>query len=164
MSTIPRNDAGWLSRPDCARVFDLSLPMFDKAVRPLALPEHIRREGRTLFLYARGLIDSWAAKHATSPEIISSRARFEAARAGMAELRLGRERGLLVTRQEFQVALSERATWYVAHLEAGAARLPSQLQGRSLPEMQEILNRWTVEVRLETYGTPAATPPPAPDG
>lgn len=51
-----------------ADALDVSLSYFDREVRPLAQPQHVRAEGRRLKFYARGVIDTWYASRRTGPQ------------------------------------------------------------------------------------------------
>lgn len=49
----------WLSKRDMCRVLDVGQAHFDSTVRRFARPEHVKRVGRRLLFYSRGLLDSW---------------------------------------------------------------------------------------------------------
>ena len=42
-----------------AAVLDVSVGYFDRDVRPFARPEHVRKDGRKLLFYSRGVLDAW---------------------------------------------------------------------------------------------------------
>jgi phage terminase Nu1 subunit (DNA packaging protein) len=102
----PRHEDAWVTRADLARVFDCSVTAFDKYIRPHAAPDHQRKQGKTLYFYARGVIESWALRHraAVHDDLLQSTAdspaleRYREERAKLAKLdRLQREHELVRT-------------------------------------------------------------------
>ena len=57
--TKPSREAAWLTKQAMADVLDVTVGYFDREIRRYAKPEHIRREGKRLMFYARGVLDSW---------------------------------------------------------------------------------------------------------
>jgi phage terminase Nu1 subunit (DNA packaging protein) len=101
--SAPRHEDAWVTRADLARVFDCSVTAFDKYIRPHAAPEHQRKQGKALYFYARGVIESWALRHRAEIDdaLLTSTAdspaleRYREERAKLAKLdRLEREDSL----------------------------------------------------------------------
>lgn len=55
-----------------AEFFDVSIAYFDRDIRPLVQPKHVRRVNRRLFFYGRGVIEAWAAQNKIMPSFDSS--------------------------------------------------------------------------------------------
>lgn len=64
----PNRPEAWLLKREMAAVLDVRTSYFDRAIRPKISEEHIRRDGRALRFYARGVLDTWyGSKNAESP-------------------------------------------------------------------------------------------------
>ncbi|MBX3435313.1 MAG: hypothetical protein KF847_18505 [Pirellulales bacterium] len=57
--TKPDRPAAWLAKQALADVLDVTVNYFDREVRRHAKPEHVRRDGKRLLFYARGVLDAW---------------------------------------------------------------------------------------------------------
>ncbi len=65
------NTGGWLTRTEVARAFDVSVRTFDRSLRNLVGPEHVHREGRRVFFYARAIIEAWSTRRAGKRRSVS---------------------------------------------------------------------------------------------
>jgi len=59
----PTRQAAWLTKQAMADAIDVTVGYFDREVRRHAQPQHVRRDGRRLLFYARGVLDAWYEAH-----------------------------------------------------------------------------------------------------
>lgn len=48
-----------LIKGESAAVYDVTVANFDREIRPLVRPQHVRKEVWALDFYARGVLDGW---------------------------------------------------------------------------------------------------------
>ena len=63
----PDRPAAWLTKQQMAEVLDVTVAYFDREVRRHARAEHVRRQGRRLLFYCRGVLDAWYASRHRGP-------------------------------------------------------------------------------------------------
>ncbi len=56
----PDRPAAWFTKQQMASAFDVSETYFDREIRPLIPDKCVRRVGRRLRFYCRGVINAWA--------------------------------------------------------------------------------------------------------
>ncbi|MEQ8836523.1 MAG: hypothetical protein RID07_06930 [Lacipirellulaceae bacterium] len=57
----PTRPDTWLTKQAMADVLDVTVNYFDREVRWLASDHHVKRDGKRLLFYARGVLDGWYA-------------------------------------------------------------------------------------------------------
>jgi hypothetical protein len=55
----PTRPAAWIGKQALADVLDVTVGYFDREVRRYVSPAHVRRDGKRLLFYARGVLDAW---------------------------------------------------------------------------------------------------------
>ncbi|QDS97938.1 hypothetical protein [Adhaeretor mobilis] len=55
----PTRPDAWLTKQAMADVLDMTVNYFDREARGHALEPHVKRDGKRLLFYARGVLDAW---------------------------------------------------------------------------------------------------------
>ncbi|QDS98150.1 hypothetical protein [Adhaeretor mobilis] len=55
----PTRPDAWLTKQAMAGVLDVTVNYFDREVRRHATEQHVKRDGKRLLFFARGVLDAW---------------------------------------------------------------------------------------------------------
>lgn len=126
-------ERGWVTRQEIAALLDVTLPYFDREVRPLIPAADVRRQSRPHRYRGRAVIDAWVRKEiarntrsgprhkrngggptdSDDPLLVGASSpaleRYRSARAEAAELDLDVRRGRLVEADSFRVGVERIA-------------------------------------------------------
>jgi hypothetical protein len=123
MAPEPHPGRGWLTKNDCAAVFDVSARNFERGYMRYAPPTAVKTFGRATYVHVRSLLNAWAAaqKPAAAPQgegdpLLAGAApdspgleRYREARADLAEMERDRVKASLIPREDLEPALAEFA-------------------------------------------------------